>query len=199
MEETDKPYSLLLNFTYIFLDLTMILYHYTNLPAGVKIMQEGFIRVANEMQNPALWFSKHEIFDPSALKMYQTDMGMRRYKSVQEQAENIGCMRFIYDNSDKNLRSWKEYGTLYGLSRQDRRRIEKSNSKEGSKTSDWFCSLEDLDINKMVALEVWIENWVDGINREAINTAINNARKLKQSGSKECETTKNETGSCACC
>jgi len=51
----------------------------------------------------------------------------------------------------------------------------------------------------MVALEVWIDNWVDGINREAINTAINNARYLKQSESKQCETTKIEKGSCGCC
>jgi len=177
----------------------MILYHYTNLPAGVKIMQEGFLRVTNEMQNPALWFSKHQVFDPSALKMYKTDVGMRRYKSVQEQAENIGCMRFIYDNSDKNLTNWKDYSILSGLSRHDRRRMEKSYTNEGTKPSDWFCSLEDMDINKMVALEVWIDNWVDAINREAINTAINNARHLKQSESIQCETTKIEKGSCGCC
>ena len=56
-----------------------------------------------------------------------------------------------------------------------------------------------MDINKMVALEVWIDNWVDAINREAINTAINNARHLKQSESIQCETTKIEKGSCGCC
>ena len=52
----------------MFLDLTMILYHYTNLPAGVKIMQEGFLKVSNKIQNPELWFSKHQIFEPTALK-----------------------------------------------------------------------------------------------------------------------------------
>ena len=183
----------------MFLDLTMILYHYTNLPAGVKIMHEGFLKVSYKIQNPELWFSKHQIFEPTALKIYQTDIGMRKYKSVQEQAENIGSMRFIYDNSDNNLTSWKEYCTLSGLSRQDRRRMEKSYSKEGANPSDWFCSLEDMDINNMVALEVWIDKWIDGINRKAINTAINKARKLKQSESKECKTTKTKTGSCSCC
>ena len=34
----------------------MILYHYTNLPAGVKIMQEGFLKVSNKIQNPELWW-----------------------------------------------------------------------------------------------------------------------------------------------
>ena len=77
--------------------------------------------------------------------------------------------------------------------------MEKSYTNEGTKPSDWFCSLEDMDINKMVALEVWIDNWVDAINREAINTAINNARHLKQTESIQCETTKIEKGSCGCC
>ena len=52
-----------------------LVYHYTHLIAGGTIIQDGYLRVSDlekkQGMRATLWFSKHEIFEPSALKYYQ--------------------------------------------------------------------------------------------------------------------------------
>ena len=115
-----------------------LVYHYTHLIAGGTIIQDGYLRVSDlekkQGMRATLWFSKHEIFEPSALKYYQDGNGIKSFKSMQEQANTVGCVRFGYDDSDFTLHSWKEYCILVNLSRQERRAMEKTQKKTRSNT-----------------------------------------------------------------
>ena len=64
-----------------------LVYHYTHLIAGGTIIQDGYLRVS-EMEKKqgmraTIWFSKHKIFEPSALKHYQDGNGIKSFKSMQ--------------------------------------------------------------------------------------------------------------------
>ena len=112
-----------------------LVYHYTHLIAGETIIQDGYLKVSElekkQGMRATLWFIKHKIFEPSSLKHYQDGNGIKSFKSMQEQANTVGCIRFGYDDSDFTLHSWKEYCILVNLSRQERRVMEKTQKKQG--------------------------------------------------------------------
>ena len=142
-----------------------LVYHYTHLIAGGTIIQDGYLRVSEfekkQGMRAALWFSKHEIYEPSALKHFQDGNGIKSFQSIHEQADTVGCVRFGYDDSDFTLHSWKEYCILVNLSRQERRVMEKTQKKQGATHSDWFCSFEDIKLEDMSTAEIWIDKWVE--------------------------------------
>ena len=79
-------------------------------------------------------------------------MALNHIQSIKEQADTV-CVRFGYDDSDFTLHSWKEYGILVNLSRQERRAMEKTQKKQGVIHSDWFCSFEDIKLEDMSTAE----------------------------------------------
>tara|TARA_B100001540_G_C15442339_1_gene477237 strand:+ start:149 stop:643 length:495 start_codon:yes stop_codon:yes gene_type:complete len=156
----------------------MLVYHYTHLQAGASIIQDEFLKVSETESKkglkPALWFSKNELYEPTALKNYTYKGIINSFKTLQEQADVIGCARIGYYDNDNNLTSWKEYRNLSGLPRQDRRLIEKSYKKQGAKLSDWFCSFEDMSIDDMGFVEIWIDKWVEWTEK-SLKTAMDKA------------------------
>ena len=70
-----------------------LVYHYTHLIAGGTIIQDGYLRVSEfekkQGMRAALWFSKHEIYEPSALKHYQDGNGIKSFQSIHEQRRNF--------------------------------------------------------------------------------------------------------------
>ena len=164
-----------------------MLYHYTHLVAGGSIIEDGYLKVSEwEKKNgfkPTLWFSKHELYEPTALKQYQTEnVGMSVFKTMQEQANKVGCVRFGYKGSD--LHTWKEYGSLSEISRQERRRMEKSHKKQGANPSDWLCSFDDISLEDMSSVEIWTDKWEEWTDK-SLESAMHKAEFLTMDGCEE--------------
>ena len=172
----------------MFVGLSMLVYHYTDLVAGGSIIEDGYLKVSDRERQqglkPSLWFSKQEIHEPSALKHYQNDSGISTFKTMQDQANMVGCVRFRYNDTDFNLHSWKEYGTLKGLARQTRRTMEKIHKKKGAKPSDWFCSFDYMKVEDMGSVEIWTDKWVEW-TEENLESAMHKSEMLTMDGCEE--------------
>ena len=170
-----------MNLNQMFVGLSMLVYHYTHLIAGGTIIQDGYLKVSDwerkQGLKTSLWFSKHDIYEPSALKQYQDENGVKIFKTIKEQANMVGCVRFGFDDSDFNLHSWKEYGVLVNLDRQKRRAMEKIHKKHGANPSDWFCSFNDMKVEDMSSVEIWTNKWVEW-TEENLKTAMQNASEI---------------------
>jgi len=153
------------------------IYHYTHLDAARLILNDGYLRISqweldNNVEHPALWLSLHPHWESTATKMVMNEKGVPHQLSFEEQWTSIGCIRFVIPFEQIQIISWNQYKAIMqpdslGLLEA----MEQVGLQSGANPSDWYASLEDISLEKVIAYQIWTGlEWMDiEFNEESMN------------------------------
>lgn len=153
------------------------IYHYTHLEAAQKILNDGYLKVSqweieNNVEHPALWLSLNSHWESTATKMVVNDKGVHHQLSFEEQWASIGCVRFVMPFEKMQLICWNQYkAVMQNDSHGILEAMEKVGLQCGANPSDWYASLEDISLEKVIACQIWTGlEWMDiDLYEETIN------------------------------
>lgn len=142
------------------------IYHYTHLKAAIAIAESGYLKLSqwekeNGIDPPALWLSMHPFWEFTATKLLMNENGVISPITFEEQHKQIRCLRFVLNFEEQNYLSWTAYKKVVRNTPQ--KMLEGMESKGislGAQPSDWYASLKDIPISKVIACQIWDgENW----------------------------------------
>jgi hypothetical protein len=126
-----------------------LVHHYAPwryLPPIVRAGELRTSRVGSLDELPLLWFSAHQIWEPTATKVVVNSRREIRQLSFSEQRELHGCVRFGLDRHDPRLMDWETACRFAGTSSLMRRALEKVGKKLGAAPEQWFAISANLSI-----------------------------------------------------
>lgn len=119
-----------------------LVFHYAPWAILPAIVASGSLRPSNAgalAEQPLLWFSANQVWEPTATKMIRAKDGTVSQLSFDEQLARLGCIRFGLGASDARLLNWKSACTAAGTPRDQRRALERSGRKRGADHAHWFA------------------------------------------------------------
>lgn len=146
----------------------MTAWHYT---VGTKIpliLEDGFLKPATALvappEKPIVWFSKNQLWEPTANKMFRATDGTVRFGTKKTTREMAGGL-FRFGLPTENLRRWTELQREALIPTRSKNLLVKAAKEDGSNPYDWFGLLEPVPIDRcIVEIEetesVWIPSSV---------------------------------------
>lgn len=137
-----------------------IIWHYT-LPLHLeKILKDQILKVSEAEKKfgirPAIWFSKNQIWEPTASKMLSSG----KWMSMEEQSKKFGLVR-IGIEFNKNLISWGRYRYDAKINLSLYKTMQELGIEKGAKPTDWYCSFKNIASSEWVEIQEYISgNWV---------------------------------------
>lgn len=118
-------------------------------------------------ENPMLWFSANQMWEPTATKILIGRAGKITRMTQNEQHAVFGCIRFGLPIDDLRLMKWKDACTAAGTPREKRRALEKSGRKQNADPAHWFAASVDVAILGL-RFQVLLDTWRDADPREMV-------------------------------
>jgi len=129
-----------------------IIWHYTTIEKLESIMKDELLKVSEVERKfglkPAVWFSKNDFWEPTATKMLSDG----RCLSIDEQYELLGMIRIAIE-FNKQLVSWGKYRYESKINPSFHKTMEESGIEKGGNPKDWFCSFNNIQIEKFLDIE----------------------------------------------
>lgn len=147
-----------------------IVWHYAPWGRLPAIVESRALRCSNAgapNEQPMLWFSAHQEWEPTATKMVKTATGFRPLSFLQ-QVERFGCIRFGLVASDFRLNNWEEACALAGTPRAAVRALERAGKARGASPAQWFGSAVPIALDDL-RFQVWVGQWLDAAPMEMAN------------------------------
>ena len=142
---------------------TNLVWHYTTGEKFLRIAESGMLLPTGigvtPPEKPVLWFSRHQFFEPTAVKAVM-ERGRPRRCGIAEMRElGGGLVRFGY--AQELLHGDSALRAVAKISRAVWRRLQKEARVQGGNPADWFGTLESLHIADLV-IDVMDDtmNWV---------------------------------------
>jgi hypothetical protein len=145
------------------------IWHYTSMEHAKSILKDKMLRISSIEKKwgwkPALWFSRATRWEPTATKMFRfKETNELRLLTEEEQLELIGMARFGIEFTEQ-LISWNEYKNNSGIPAREHRAMAKVGKEKGAHPNNWYCSFEDIPLNKCVAIEQFDgKEWISIMN-----------------------------------
>ncbi len=138
---------------------TEYVYHYTTEVCLNKIIEDGLLKVSlyereQGDKHPSLWLSKDEVWEPTALESFEDEYGRKITITKEFQYELAGLGRIAIKYSPE-IHSWTTYRQESRLSSKILDALELTGIQQGAHPSNWFCSFNDIPIDRWVKVEVW--------------------------------------------
>lgn len=139
-----------------------IVWHYAawmRLPTIVESGELTCSSVGAPNEQPMLWFSAHQQWEPTATKMVKTKTGFRPL-TFRQQAEQFGCIRFGLSAWDLRLKSWREACVFAGTPRASVHALERAGKSRGGVPAQWYGSAVSIALDNL-RFQVWMDEWLD--------------------------------------
>lgn len=137
-------------------------YHYT-LHENIKaILASGVIKLSEfvpHKSHAAVWFSTNHVWEATSTRMYlKTPVGV----VMTSPSTSRGIYWRIVVEDDVALTSFNKWCAGCGVEKRERAHLVGAAAKVGSDKRDWWCSLSEVPLERIVRLEhsdfgVWIE------------------------------------------
>lgn len=136
----------------------MLVWHYTaghKWPSiermGVLLRAEGSL---DKTERPAVWFSTHKVFEPTALKNVMNPQGIR-FTIPLEVMEHYcdGLYRIGVDPVVTQVIDWITFRRVSGISRRTASHLVAKGRALGANPGDWWASFDTVPREKWVAVE----------------------------------------------
>jgi len=135
----------------------LIVWHYTTGVVLPRILADGEIKQAvagiEPNEKPAVWFSSHPVWEPTATKGVSDDNGIRRW-ATREEMLAVGLVR-IGVMQETAPHNWMAYKRLSGVSDRMAGAMRITGYDKGARISQWFVSFDPVPREKWVSIEVW--------------------------------------------
>jgi len=132
-------------------------WHYTTATNAGLILACGEILPARANvpahEKPAVWFSRNQDCEPTALKAVQTSTGLRTL-SMEEQSMLGGLVRIGLPESDSRLIPWHAVQKALCMSPKMQRALEQSGRLQGANPQEWFVIPEPVSTCHLI-----VEHW----------------------------------------
>lgn len=136
----------------------MRLFHYTTLGRFKFIEHDGLIKPATAYvkfnERPAVWFSTHPSWEPTASKLIHTWGGVRR-ATIKQMIDNDGGLVRIEIAPETAPYCWREFKIRSGVSSKVIKGLVRAATEQGAKPSQWFVSFDPVPRDKWLAVEHW--------------------------------------------
>ena len=134
-------------------------WHYASWGGLPEMVESGNIRgsdVGAANENPFLWFSRNQLWEPTATEL-----------TFQEQAERIGCIRFGIASTDPRLLNWKNACSAAGIPTGMRQELVRDGRKKGGYPSDWYAVASNIPLDEL-HFQVWLNGWTTSISPQGM-------------------------------
>lgn len=156
----------------------MMLFHYAPCSRLNEIVNSGHLRPSNAgapSENPLLWFSSNQHWEPTATKVLNTPYGLKAL-SFQEQASQFGCIRFGIGDEDMRLMPWRQACDSGGIRRDARRAMVLYGHKRGAKPGHWFAVCMTVALADLT-FEIWRDSsWIHEDPKDIVREVLSNKR-----------------------
>jgi len=142
-----------------------LIWHYTTEDLLDQIVDCGLLRISQwekqaKLPHPALWFSAHPEWEPTATKVAMDEEGNTRDLTKEEQYEMTGLGRIGVVRTPDFV-SWQQYRHSSGLHPQVVARIEQVALERDARLNEWYASFRSIPKAKWQTVEIWDgEKWV---------------------------------------
>lgn len=134
------------------------MWHYTVQSCLRQILAVQEIRPATAFvsatETPAVWFSTHPDWEPTATKFWQNRDGSLRSLSFWEMAERDRPAR-IGPTEQLLLLNWEQFKAQSGIAPSAARKLERAGLKMGSNPYQWFAYLGPVSAQFWGAVETF--------------------------------------------
>lgn len=134
----------------------MLVWHYAPWTYLPLILESGELRPSNAgapKEVPLLWFSKNQRWEPTAGKARKNGNKIISM-TFAEQAQSVGCIRFGLGADDVRLLKWPDACTAGGISREDRRAMERVGRSRAADPSHWVATIDAVQLSEL-RYQVW--------------------------------------------
>jgi hypothetical protein len=150
-------------------------WHYTVADRYRLIALDQLVKPAtafiNWREKPAVWFSPHPIWEPTACKVLSLPDGTWRRLTREETAQHGGGLVRTGVASQTGPHDWSAYRRLSGVNPRVASALAKTAKVQGADSRRWFVSFEAVPAALWIAVEIWREGtWLPC--REEGGTAI---------------------------
>lgn len=140
----------------------MKVWHYTTDSKLDSIYTDGELRpTSNGIPNgeqPALWFSSNQIWEPTANKAFATASGIPiRPLTSTEMKEMFQLVRFGIDS--ELVMPWNTLKKTAHISRSEQGRLIKRGKLVGSSPTQWFGSLDPISLDLLIRQDFVSGKW----------------------------------------
>lgn len=133
-----------------------IIWHYTSCVHLEGIIKEQKLKISEADRRfgfkPAVWFSKNQIWEPTASKMVATEGGQVVTLSPSEQLKTIGMVRIGIEHTNE-LVSWAKYKYVGKIPLPFYESMEQAGKEIGGSPSDWYCLFRNVESSKWITVE----------------------------------------------
>ena len=141
----------------------MKVWHYAPWAYLPSMVESGALRGSNAGaagENPMLWFSANQQWEPTAAKAVRNNAGLITQMTFQQQVTRVGCIRFGLPAADVRLLNWKQACAAANTPKESRRAMEKVGKKQGSNPDHWFATVSGVSLSEL-HFQVWLNGWKD--------------------------------------
>jgi len=145
-------------------------WHYTVWAYLPEIVKWGELFPSNAGapgEKPALWFSAHQCWEPTATKAAISRAGKLIHLSLDEQLQHGGGIRFGLRRDDTRLLDWRAACKAIGTPARMRTALERTGRKQGGNPAHWFATTAAIPLSQL-QLQVWRDGWNDAVANEAV-------------------------------
>ena len=137
----------------------MMLWHYTIRQFLDSILTDGVLKPATlgvpKGELPVVWFSANQLWEKTANKGTEDELGIRRTLSMHETHRyGKGLVRIGVDPSAAPYR-WEDFKRLSGISPKTARDLYRKAIEIQAKPGEWYVSFEPVPKAKWVAMEAF--------------------------------------------
>ena len=134
------------------------LFHYTTREPLERILADGEIRRSEEGQdehNPAVWFSWHPVWEPTASKKWVDNAGRYQWGNRDTTHKHYGGLFRIEVPVGVAPHDWNSYKRTSGRDRDDLCELVLQGYEVDARPTDWRCSYERVPTSEFIAIEYW--------------------------------------------
>lgn len=138
-------------------------WHYTPWSYLKEICGYGELLTTNTgaaHENPLLWFSANQRYEPTAIKLTSNGLGGLRRTTFDEQVSKVGCIRFGLSAKDLRLLNWDKACKTAGMTKKEKIALEARGKELGANPAQWFASETSIGLAEL-QLQVWVNEWLD--------------------------------------
>jgi hypothetical protein len=133
-------------------DAKNLVFHYAPWARLPAIVEAGHLRCSNTGapgEQPLLWFSAHQFWEPTATKVVHDGQGGFRAMTFEQQRDQFGCVRFGLSAQDPRLMSWPVACKFAGTGRDARRSLERAGRVRGANPSQWLACGASISLGEL--------------------------------------------------
>ena len=113
-------------------------------------------------ERPILWFSKNQVWEPTATKHFIVK-GQQVRPTVKQLHEALGLYRFGVPEESAWLKEWTDISVLAGTPREEIEAMRRVGMRWGANPDDWLGCFRSVDLHEPV-FEAW-----NGLSWEVAN------------------------------